>query len=485
MSAARRLAAVPDQPGRAVLYVRVSALMGRGGDDFHSPDVQLAAMRGAIAGMREVAVVEDIDQTGRHFARDGIEQIRMMAQAKQIDAIAVYDISRLGRNVLESLLFLRELAQQGVTIISACERLDTSTPEGQMMLINMLNLAEYRSREIGRNWSNTIGRRAARGQYHGRPPTGYARGDGGRLVPDPTVGPAVREAFLDYVHGGTSRGIRRRLRELTGLELHASTWKNMLANPAYRGHTHVAGRIVAEHTHEALMDEPTWQKVRRRLAADACTPAHVLSPQYSVTGLGRCAECEQHTFIRGGSRSPRLHCRRQYWSLDRDCTGCGGITVAQAEEEILAQVRKHIQHLRTDRAAQSARAARASRASADAKMLKRELEQTQRAMVRLSERWAREQISDAVYAETMASLRADEARLDGQIGQRQEAAAGPPPAEQIRLAEKLLVLWPEMDAEQRNRALRDVIDHFVVRAAAHYREPAGQRVTAIFRGDTD
>ncbi|MGC1213859.1 MAG: recombinase family protein, partial [Micromonospora sp.] len=153
MSPRRALRPVPDAQSRVALYVRVSALMGRSGDNFHSPEVQTTAMRRVTTGMHEVAVVEDIDRTGRHFSREGIERIRRLALARQIDALAVYDVSRLGRNVKESLTFLAWLAEQGVTILSASEQVDTSTPAGRLMLTNMLAIAEYRSDEIGRGWS--------------------------------------------------------------------------------------------------------------------------------------------------------------------------------------------------------------------------------------------------------------------------------------------------------------------------------------------
>lgn len=118
----RRPAAVPDHPRRVVLYARVSALMDRGGDNFHSPTVQVGAMRRVTTGMVEVAVIEDLDRSGRTFDREGIGRIRAMAERREIDALAVYDVSRLGRNVRESLNVLAELAGLGVTILSACEQ---------------------------------------------------------------------------------------------------------------------------------------------------------------------------------------------------------------------------------------------------------------------------------------------------------------------------------------------------------------------------
>lgn len=227
------LSAVPDQPSRVVLYRRVSALMGRDGDDFHSPDVQAAAMRRATTGMHEVAVIDDIDVSGTHFNRDGIERVRALARSRQIDAVAVYDVSRFGRDVLESLLVLRELSQFGVTIISASERIDTSTPSGEWMLTNLLAIAQMRAKEIGRGWSGAIAARAESGRHHGRP-LGYTRVDK-QLVPDPVLGPAITEVFRRYAAGDPIGEITAYLAALRGQPMHTANVKKLLRSPVYLG----------------------------------------------------------------------------------------------------------------------------------------------------------------------------------------------------------------------------------------------------------
>lgn len=119
-------------PRRQVSYIRVSALMGRGGEQFHSPDLQLQAIR-EMAGRTqaiEVAVVQDIDRTGRDFNREGIRQVMAMARNHEIDVVGFYDLSRFGRNLAESLGHIRELHDLGVSVASTVENFDDS-PEGQ------------------------------------------------------------------------------------------------------------------------------------------------------------------------------------------------------------------------------------------------------------------------------------------------------------------------------------------------------------------
>ncbi|MEU8186060.1 recombinase family protein [Micromonospora carbonacea] len=483
MSRRRQLAAVPDRPTRVVLYVRVSALMGRGGDDFHSPDVQTSAMRRATTGMREVDVVQDIDVTGRHFVRDGIDRVREMAKAGQIDAIAVYDISRFGRDVLESLLVLRELAESGVTIISACEHIDTSTPAGEMMLINMLNLAQYRAREIGRAWSASIARRAEQGRHHGRPPTGYRRGPDGHLEPDPLLGPLMTQAFHDYAAGTNVRELRRRIQVAAGIVLATTTMKNLLANRTFLGIVHnrgPAGLVETPGAHPPLVDEETFARVQARIAADRQVHPRIHEPRYSLSGIGRCDVCKGNTNIRPHRRGPVAFCRGKY-ELTSPCSGCGSMLLVSVESALLEQVRARVELLRGDVTARKAHLARATRAGIDAEVLQREIDATRRAMARTTQRWAREQLDDRTYEDTMVELRAAEAQLVQNLAGTRAVVETAAPELVVSLGEKLLALWPEMNGAQRNRALRQVLVTVTLRPSTRYRQPAEERVDVQWR----
>jgi DNA invertase Pin-like site-specific DNA recombinase len=481
----RRLAAVPDQPGRVVLYVRVSALMGRAGDTFHSPDVQLGAMRRATAGWREVDVVQDLDRTGTTFAREGIERIRRLAERREIDAIAVYDVSRLGRNVLESLLFLRELTSYGVTVISASEAIDTSTDVGEMMLINLLNLAQYRSREVGRAWRQTIAARARAGRHHGRVPAGYRRGPDGRLQPDQATGPAVQAAFEEYAAGDPVRVVRRRLCDQLDTHITESAFKRLLANTVYRGTVRLRPRggepIEVQDAHPPLVDQATWERVQRRIRRDRRTPSRVLEARYSITGLAVCGRCEGAAGVTpqrrpgGRERGHGVFCRDHRQGRGT-CAGCGMLTLAYVEAEILRQVTEHIARLRGDVAAAVSRTARAARAGGDAARVDRELADTRAAMVRLADGWARGQVTDPVYEATMAQLAASEQQLVRRLDELQEVAAVRPVEQTVQLAEHLVALWPQMLPHERQQALRSLVGRILIRPASYRAQPARGRV---------
>jgi len=469
--------------------------MGRSGDAFHSPDMQIEAMRRSIglAGLREVAVVEDIDASGQTFSREGIDKIRAMVEAKpkQVDVIALYDLSRLGRNLAESLTFVRWLRERGVTVMSTQERIDDS-PEGQYMLGQFLGLAELYGNQVGRRWAQIISRRAARGQHHGRPPTGYVKDEAGRLVPDLVLGPAMTAVFADYATGEFVGQLRRRLGQVLAKPPTVKALKGMLRNPVYLGRVHVSGARTGdveasdEHTHEPLTDPETYTKVQQRLARDARTPAHLLAPRYSITGLCRCAVCEQsaqarpRTGRKPGERVVRWTCYGS-WTLPRKCGGCGHMTLSQIEAEVLAQVAQYIAELRGNVAAVANRRTRAAQAGIDRAAVEQELAKVRKAMVRLAASWALGDVPDAVYQESMDGFRADETRLSQALAAHTGVERPLLPEEIVPLADELLRLWPRMDGQQRNRALRTIVDRVVLSPASFYREPAKTRVKVHFR----
>lgn len=479
----RRLAAVPDRPGRVVLYERVSALMGRGGEDFHSPEVQRGAMRRVTAGMREVGVISDIDRSGRTFAREGIEQIRRMVEAGQVDAVAVYDVSRLGRNVRESLTFLAWLADRGVQILSACEQVDTATPAGRLMLTNMLAIAEYRSDEIGRSWSATIARRQERGQHHGTAPLGYLKQDG-RLVEDPVLGPVIRKAWADYAAGVKIGRIVADVAKARGKTMTTVNFKHMYRRQTYLGHiVNKAGEVIAHNAHEALVDQRTWDDVQARLLRDSRTPSRVLETSWALVGLSYCHH--GHRLVRfpmrrKGQLEQRVGCGiGPSRGVAEGCEGIGFPLMIEVEAEVLNQVRDHIRLLRTDDAARTEQLARTAGAVVDEKRLRRQLTQVTAAIAKLSKAWALGEITEDEHA-PIVELRAEAETIRAQLADLGPTERRPAPEQLASAAEVLLELWPDAVPDERNRMLREIVERVVIRKAARWREPVEDRVEVQF-----
>lgn len=478
-----RLASVPDKPRRVVLYVRVSALMDRGGDNFHSPSVQISAMQRLTVGLKEVAVIEDIDRSGRNFDRKGIMRVRGMAERGEIDALAVYDVSRLGRNVRESLTFLADLADLGVTILSACEQVDTSTPAGRLMLTNMLAIAEYRSDEIGRSWAASIARRAEQGKHHGHP-VGYGRKDG-KLHPDPILGPAIAKVWLDYAAGIPISQICRDLAATRGQPVQASNLKTIFKRPVYLGHVVSDGEVVMKNAHPALVDEETWEAVQFRLARDRTTPPRNLQVTWALVGIIFCpcgARLQRNPRMRKGVLEQRLKCGKgPSRGIVGGCVGIGFPMMDAIEDEVRAAAGEYLHGLRSDHTVIGERLIKRANAQADGRALRRRLTQVQDAIGRMAKAWALGDLEEGEFRTAAGELRDERDSLKARLFELGDVEARPTPEEAALATETLLKMWPAMDLQQRNRALRALIERVVVRRAAYWREPEADRVTITWR----
>lgn len=484
MGRRRQLRAVSDQPKRAVLYVRVSALMGRvvGAEGFHSPGMQIEAMRRSIefAGLREVDIIEDLDVSGQTFSRAGIDKIRAMIEEGQVDVVALYDLSRLGRNLAESLTFIRWLRDRGVTVMSSQERID-ETPEGQYMLGQFLGLAELYGAQIGRRWAQIAERRARAGKHHGIPPQGYRRDESGCMVADAALGPAVTEIFRAYAAGEYISDIQRRFASARGKPVRRNVIKWILANPVYRGrvilHSQGAGRIDVPGEHPPLVDDETWETCQRRIARDRTIPPRRLEPKYSLTGLVWCAHCEGAMQVWYSNEKGRV--RRMVCSRARqigDCEGPGAPLYAHLEAAVLDAITQYAQDLRGNPAAQEAQMARRVRAGVNAVTLERDLALTREAMGRVTQRWARRAMPESAYEKAMAAFTEQERLLVERLDLAQETAASPDPGRIVQLVDDLMELWQDLTEPERNQALRDVLRRVHIRRATRWREPVSERL---------
>lgn len=463
-----------------VAYVRVSALMGRGGETFHSPELQITAIEqlAARTGATVVEVVQDIDVSGRGFARVGLDRVLQLAQAREVDCVGLYDLSRLGRNTGESLRCVATLRDLGVSIASTVEQIDDS-PEGQFMLGQFLGMAQLYSDQIGRKWRQVIDRRARQGLWHGsNPPLGYRLADG--LQPDPLLGPAMREAFERYARGELVSHIARDLGRLRGKALPISMLKRALGNPVYAGQVR-AGGDVHPGRHEALVDDVTWQRVQRRLAQDSRTPSRRLAVSHSLVGLIVCDHCgrhlQLHTQPQVGERhrTGRVQCRLRLEGGPQACPGPGAPKVTEIEAAVLDGLLPLLERLAVD----PARGARKAAASSDLNRLRRELAKTEAAIGRLATDLARRDISVTAYRVASEQLEAEAEALRARLEDLEPVAVAPSARAQVRQARALVLAWEAMTVAEQNRGLRLLLREVRVRRAVTYREPVAQRVELV------
>lgn len=480
MSGKRALRAVPDPNGRrTVFYRRVSALMGRGGDQFISPDLQLAAMRDMARrrDLLEVQVVDDIDVSGRTFQRAGIQRVLDLARRRELDVVAVYDLSRLGRNTAESLRVIGELRDLGVAVMSTVEQIDDS-PEGQFQLGIWLGLAQLRSDQIARTWRDVHRHRASKGLAHGPAPLGYVR-VGGRLEVDEVFAPAVRRVFRDYAHGAAVRSIARSFTATTGRRVELVTVKRMLRNPVYVGQVRLAGETFAG-VHEPLVGRELWLRVQRRLERDGLTPSRLLTGENPLAGLVLCAHCHRrmrmHSGRENGVDGPVVRLRCPGKDEVGDCVGPGAPLLAHVEAAIVAKLRTVRGADELDVAGVLERRARAGRARVDASRLRRQRDEMDAALAKLAREWATTGMPATEYQATAAGLRRDRDEVLLALAESERVVDAVPRSGRMAVSSALLDRWDRLTSEEKRRTLLATVRVATFRQATRWREPVADRL---------
>jgi DNA invertase Pin-like site-specific DNA recombinase len=141
--------------GTRVGYTRVSTVA-------QTLDQQNAA----LDAVGVTKVFSDV-MSGARDDRPGLAQL--LAYVRAGDTVVVWKLDRLGRNMLHILQTVKELTDQGVTLVSTSDGIDSSTPAGRMMIGVLGSLAEY-ERELIRE-RTALKRQASRanGTKFGRP----------------------------------------------------------------------------------------------------------------------------------------------------------------------------------------------------------------------------------------------------------------------------------------------------------------------------
>jgi DNA invertase Pin-like site-specific DNA recombinase len=493
VSAQRRLRAVTDAPLRFGIAVRVSRVMGRGGDTFHSPETQETAARRAVVaaggvveeGVGASGVFFDLDVSGAIAPSDrpGLGEALELVRAGRLDGIALYDLSRWSRETVAGLRELEQVAALGGQVLSASETIDLATPAGRFSTTVQLAAHQMRRDEASRAWRATHAARHEQGKPHGTVPLGYLRHDG-QVIVDPVLGPAVRQAFLDYAAGLVSQmDIAKRLGPLRGRRVWQSTVSDMLRSPFYIGQVRLNGQT-APGRHEPLVADEVWHAARRRLEREGQGPVRVRSASHSLAGLLVCDLCD-HAMWQRKPGYQREHLGRPVLvtcRTKRETGGCAGVGTPRfdlIEQEVLAAVLRDAARLRSDANALAARQSEQARATVDVTGLRAELAELEAAVGRAGVLLARAVMTESAYQSTVSELDEAAASVRARLLAAEDTATAPRPAALLNAAEQLERLWPRMTSTERRAALRPFVSQVRVGPTERRGQPIAERLDVL------
>ena len=106
--------------------------------------------------------------SGKNMNRPELK--KMLDFVREGDQLIVESYSRLSRSTQDLLTIINELDKKGVAFISQKEKIDTSTPQGRLMMTIFSGLAQFERECLLERQKEGIACAKAQGKYKGRKP---------------------------------------------------------------------------------------------------------------------------------------------------------------------------------------------------------------------------------------------------------------------------------------------------------------------------
>lgn len=297
---------------RAALYARLSVEDERK-KEHASLENQMELLRRYAKTQSNIVVAGEFADrgfSGTHFERPAFLRMLEEIEAGRINCVVVKDLSRFGRNHIQSGYYLEQLfPAKGVRFIALGESFDSLNRNMERMGVelparNLIN--ELYARDISRKVTARFAVQMRQGKFLGSlAPYGYQKSaqDRYRLEPKEEEALVVRRIFYERARGASLRAIAKNLDEQGFLPpggrkgcrrqmcWHKSTVGRILKNPVYIGCT-VQGKqknipltkhrralppcewVWVEGTHPALVEREIFHLVNREGEKNGTDPAH-------------------------------------------------------------------------------------------------------------------------------------------------------------------------------------------------------------------
>ena len=331
------------------LYCRLSQDDGNVGDSM-SIQSQKAILEKYAREIGKAAYSFYVDDgySGTNFQRPSFQRMIADIEDGKIDTVITKDLSRLGRNYLESGAYIEVFfPQHHVRYIAVNDGVDSEQSGGLDItpFKNILN--EFYSRDISKKVKSGKHIRALEGKFMGTTaPFGYQKDpqDKNHLIVDEATAPTVRLIYSLALEGYGTNRIGKILYERkipkpsyykqeffsqhdSGSDDYWYDWKQevitrILRNPIYKGGMYVhstskqtfkckgrgyirrAEREVLEDVHEAVVTKEVWQTandiIGRHTKVKPCTSGY----ENIFRGLLKCPDCGQTLLIHTDNRNP-------------------------------------------------------------------------------------------------------------------------------------------------------------------------------------
>ncbi|WP_242250047.1 recombinase family protein [Bacillus cereus group sp. BfR-BA-01324] len=267
----------------------------------------------------EKRVFKDEGISGTLFVnRPAIQLLLQKAKAKEIDMVVFKSISRLARDLKDSLEIREVFLAHNVRIISVEEGYDSIKAGKNDMAFELWSLfsAQY-SRTLSSSITAALAVKVRRGEHIGRVPYGYDRINQ-KLVINEEEANVVKRIYDWYNSGWGFKKITNELNQLGIKPKNKSVWQmtsvqRIVRNPIYKGtfilnqytSVKVGGKkkqirnpkekwFVFPNHHPAIVDDETWSQVNEKNITEHKTK---ITAWNEFRNLAKCAVCGSNMVI--------------------------------------------------------------------------------------------------------------------------------------------------------------------------------------------
>lgn len=203
------------------IYARLSVEdNGKNSDSIESQIEYLESFIANDPSMRKAAVFIDNGYTGTNFMRPEFQRMIDEARAGRINCVVVKDLSRLGRNYVETGEFLEKVCPFiGLRFISVNDNYDSEAISNNSHLAASLSniINDFYAKDISRKVFSALRTKMENGEYIGAwEKYGYLKDpdNKNRLIVNPETAPIVQQIYLWRSEGMSYLGINKRLNEM-------------------------------------------------------------------------------------------------------------------------------------------------------------------------------------------------------------------------------------------------------------------------------
>ena len=349
------------------LYIRLSVEDNK--NRGNSIEHQQMLLKNFVAVNPEFQVVKtyiDNGKTGTNFERPAFQEMLQDIEAGKIQCIIVKDLSRLGRNYIDTGYYIQSyFPAYKVRFIALNENFDTEKEDTNNILLPVLNMInESYALDTGKKIKEQATRDRKAGKFIGaRPPYGYKKSpdDCHKLMVDEETAPIVKQIFQWVLEDVSLEKIALMLNEagvltpsfyskekglISSKKLIGQGYWNtftiihIIENETYTGDM-VQGKstkigkkqvrtdkkdwIVVKNTHEAIISKETFEKVqqcRAKIAKKSKSQNKVPYEENILKGKVFCQCCGKNLhYYRNSKKEYLFHCITNYRIKKGSCEG--------------------------------------------------------------------------------------------------------------------------------------------------------------------